>query len=68
MKENMGAVDRGIRIVAAIVIATLYFGGQISGTLGAVLGIVALLLLLTSLVGFCPLYVPLKISSGRKQQ
>jgi hypothetical protein len=68
MKKNMGAVDRWIRIIAAVVIAILYFGDQISGVLGAVLGIVALILLLTSFMGFCPLYVPLKITTIKKQQ
>jgi hypothetical protein len=68
MKKNMGAADRWIRIVLAVVIAILYFGDQISGILGAVLGIVALILLLTSFLGFCPLYVPFKIATVKKQQ
>jgi hypothetical protein len=68
MKRNMGAVDRWIRIIAAVVIAVLYFGDQISGIFGGVLGIVALILLLTSFMGFCPLYVPFKITTVKKQQ
>jgi predicted PurR-regulated permease PerM len=68
MKKNVGTVDREIRIIAAVVIAVLYFGGQISGILGAVLGIIALVLLLTSFVRYCPLYVPLKIATVKKQQ
>jgi hypothetical protein len=68
MKRNMGAVDRWIRIIAAVVIAVLYVGGQISGIFGGVLGIVALILLLTSFMGFCPLYVPFKITTVKKQQ
>lgn len=67
MKKNIGALDGGVRIVAAVVIATLYFSDQIAGTLGVVLSVVALLLLLTSLVGFCPLYVPLRIATTKKQ-
>jgi predicted PurR-regulated permease PerM len=68
MKKNIGTVDRGIRIIAAVVIAILYFGGQISGVTGTVLGVIALILLLTSLVRYCPLYVPLKIATIKKQQ
>jgi predicted PurR-regulated permease PerM len=68
MKKNIGSVDRGIRIIAAVVIGTLYFGGQITGTVGAVLGIIALILFLTSFVRYCPLYVPLKIATVKKQQ
>lgn len=63
----MGGLDRGIRILAAVVIATLYLGDVLSGTLGVVLSIIGLVFLLTSFMGFCPLYVPLKISTIKKQ-
>jgi hypothetical protein len=68
MKKNIGRLDQGIRIAAAVVIAALYFAHQISGTLGVVLGVGALLFLVTSFVGFCPAYVPLKITTIKKQQ
>ncbi|HOU14315.1 MAG TPA: DUF2892 domain-containing protein [Anaerolineae bacterium] len=66
MKKNMGTVDRIVRVVIAAIIAILYFTNAISGALAIILGIVALIFLATSAVGFCPLYVPLKIST-RKQ-
>ncbi|MFN4315438.1 MAG: DUF2892 domain-containing protein [Chitinophagaceae bacterium] len=56
MKKNMGNADRIIRILIAAVLAGLYFGGVVSGTLGIVLLVVAGVFLLTSFVGFCPLY------------
>ncbi|MBO6536148.1 MAG: DUF2892 domain-containing protein [Balneolaceae bacterium] len=56
MKKNMGSADRIIRTVIALVIAGLYFGGIISGTLAIVLAVIAGVFLLTSLVSFCPLY------------
>jgi len=64
--KNMGSADRIIRVLVAIVIAILYFTKQISGTLGIILGILAIVFLLTSLVGFCPLYVPFKLSTKKK--
>ncbi|MDH4064731.1 MAG: DUF2892 domain-containing protein [Acidobacteriota bacterium] len=67
MKKNMGTVDRTIRALVAVVIAALYFGGQISGTLAIVLGIVAGIFLLTSLVSWCPAYLPFGLST-RKQR
>ena len=67
MKLNMGLVDRIIRIVLATVVAVLYFTGLISGTAAIILGIFAAIFLLTSLIGFCPLYLPLKISTIRKK-
>lgn len=53
MKKNMGSADRIIRTVIALVIAGLYFGGIISGTLAIVLAVIAGVFLLTSLVSFC---------------
>lgn len=67
MKKNMGSVDRLIRLVAAGVIAILYFTGTVSGTVATVAGILALIFILTSAIGFCPLYVPLGISTCKKK-
>jgi DUF2892 family protein len=63
MTKNMGTADRVIRILAAIGIAMLYFTGSIGGVLAIVLGVVGIVFLATSLVGFCPAYVPLGIST-----
>ena len=63
MKKNMGAADRIIRTILAIVLAVLYFTNQITGTAAIVLGIIAIVFLLTSVVGFCPLYVPFNINT-----
>ncbi|NLJ46271.1 MAG: DUF2892 domain-containing protein [Treponema sp.] len=66
MTQNMGTLDRVIRIVAAIGIAVLYAAGLISGTAAIVLAILAVVFLATSFLGFCPLYVPFKISTRKK--
>jgi hypothetical protein len=67
MKQNMGTIDRVIRVLLAIVVLVLYLTGNISGTAAIILGIIAVIFVLTSLVGFCPLYVPLKISTKKKR-
>lgn len=56
MKNNMGNTDKTIRILVAVVIAGLYFGNIITGTLAIVLMVVAAIFLVTSLISFCPLY------------
>ena len=56
MKKNMGNADRIIRILIAGLIIGLYFTNVISGTLGIILLAFAGIFILTSLVGFCPLY------------
>ena len=65
MKQNMGTIDRVVRLIAAAVIAALYFTGQISGTLAIVLGIAAVIFLATSLIGWCPAYLPIKLSTKK---
>ena len=64
MKKNMGTADRAIRILAAVVIAYLFYANIISGTLGIVLLVVAGVFLLTGFVSFCPLYTALGIKTN----
>lgn len=66
MKQNVGGADRVVRLLIAVVIGVLYFMGKIGGTLAIVLEVVAVAMLVTSLVGWCPIYAPFKIST-RKQ-
>lgn len=66
MTKNMGTADRVIRTILAVVIGYLLATGQIAGTLAVVLGIVAVAFLATSFIGWCPVYVPFKISTKKK--
>ncbi len=66
MKTNMGSTDRIVRIIIAAVVAVLYFTGTVGGTLGIVLLALAGVFLLTSFLGFCPLYAPFKISTCKR--
>jgi Na+(H+)/acetate symporter ActP len=65
MKNNMAGLDRIIRAIFALVVAVLYYFGQISGTAAIILGIIALIFIVTSIVGFCPLYRLLGISTKK---
>ncbi|NJN94012.1 MAG: DUF2892 domain-containing protein [Anaerolineales bacterium] len=57
MKRNVGNIDRVIRIVMglAILLAGFYFGSW--------WGAVGLVPLLTAAIGWCPLYLPLGLST-----
>ena len=66
MKRNMGIADRVIRGILAIIVAALYFTNQLSPVASIVLGIVAVVFLVTSVVGFCPLYLALGLSTRRR--
>ncbi|MBK6363635.1 MAG: DUF2892 domain-containing protein [Saprospiraceae bacterium] len=68
MKANMGSTDKIIRIIIAVVIAALYFGNIITGTLGLVLLVLAGVFVLTSVISFCPLYAPFGISTCNTKQ
>jgi hypothetical protein len=67
MKPNMGRTDKVVRIALAIVIAGLFFLNMISGTKAIVLLIFAGVFILTSFIGFCPLYSLFGITTGNKK-
>lgn len=61
MKKNMGKADRVIRFIVAAIVIVLFAAQVVSGVLGIVLLVFSGIFLLTSFVGFCPLYVPFGI-------
>ncbi len=66
MKKNIGTVDKAIRILLTITIAGLYLTHLISGTVAIVLLVLAIILVVTSFVGICPLYLPFGLSTRKK--
>lgn len=62
MKFNVGTIDRLLRIILGLIIAIL----------GVVFenwwGLVGVVLIATGLFRFCPLYLPLKISTVKKEE
>jgi len=68
MKKNMGSVDRIVRVLFFILVAVLYLTDQISGAAAVILGILAIVFLLTSLISICPLYYPFGISTEKKKK
>ena len=68
MKKNMENADRIVRLIVAVIILALYFTGVISGTLGIILLVVAIIFVLTSSLGFCPLYWFFGIKPGSKKE
>ena len=65
MKKNIGTVDGMIRVVVAIVTIFLFYNKIITDSLFI---IIAVILLLTSLTGFCPLYSLLGLKTKHEQQ
>jgi hypothetical protein len=68
MKANMGSADKLIRLLLAIVLILLFYFEVLTDTLGIVALIVALLLTVTSLINFCPLYPIFRINTTKKKE
>jgi len=64
----MGSADRILRLIVATAIAVLYFTDQISGLAAIILGVFAVIFVLTSFVGVCPLYLPFKFSTKKTEK
>ena len=61
MKSNMGNIDRTLRVIGGIIAIALGFYFK------SWWGAVGLIPLFTSLIGWCPLYAPFKISTRKVQ-
>jgi hypothetical protein len=66
MKKNVGLTDKWVRIIIAVVILVLYGTDLIVGTLAMILLIIGIILLFTSLIGFCPIYTLFGINTNKK--
>jgi hypothetical protein len=67
MKKNMGTIDKVIRILVAVVVVVLYFTHVISGVLAIILLALSAIFVVTSILSFCPLYLPLGLSTRKKE-
>ena len=63
MIKNIGQTDKIARIVLALVLAGLDFFEVVKGGFSWVLSVVAIVLLVTALINFCPLYKVIGYSS-----
>jgi hypothetical protein len=68
MKKNMGAADKIIRVILAALVAILYLTGILKGTLGVIFLVIAVVFVVTSLIGFCPLYTLFGLNTGKKKE
>lgn len=64
-KLNEANWDRIARVILGIVLLFLGLGGTVTGVPGIVLTVLGAILLLTGVVGFCPLYMLFKFSTKK---
>jgi len=64
----MGTLDKGIRLLVAVIFVVLAVAKIVTGVLAIVLVVLAIVFALTSFIGFCPLYLPLGLNTGAKKE
>lgn len=62
---NEASWDRILRVVAGIILLALSLANVVSGVLYVLFLIFGIILLLTGVIGFCPLYALLKIRTNK---
>jgi|GEM_PF-466045 len=67
MKRNVGNVDVMLRILAAIVLADLATDQAINGHWNILFWALAILLGVTGIIGWCPLYALFHIHTGSNE-
>ncbi len=70
MTKNMGTLDKVIRLIVAAVFIVLFFTKTVTGVVGIILLVLAVVFILTSLISTCPLYLPfgLKTTCEKKKE
>jgi hypothetical protein len=63
MKRNMGVTDRVVRLLLAVAVGVLVGMKIVVGGWAIAVGVVALVFLATSIIGFCPIYEPFGIKT-----
>lgn len=63
MEKNIGGIDRAIRIIVGMVLIVLGIFKMVPD--GYILALLGAFILLTGIIGFCILYVPLNISTRK---
>ena len=66
LDKNVGKVDKIVRLILAAIFAALILMGTVTGIFAIILGVLAVVFVVTSFVSVCPLYLPFKLST-RKQ-
>lgn len=63
MTPNMGNIDRIARVIVALLLGFMIITQVLTGALAWIAGIVAIVFLVTSAIGFCPLYLPFGVKT-----
>ncbi|ABI57925.1 DUF2892 domain-containing protein [Alkalilimnicola ehrlichii MLHE-1] len=62
LKQNMGTVDRALRAIVGVILLALVFVGPQTPW-----GLIGIIPLATAAIGWCPVYLPLGLSTCGKK-
>lgn len=65
MRQNLGNIDKAVRILLAVGVVLLYAFGVINGWIAILAFILGSVFALTSFAGVCPLYIPFKLNTKK---
>ena len=65
MVKNMSVLDRIVRVGIAALFLVVILAGWASTVFSIIMGIIALILLVSGILGFCPLYKLLHITTKK---
>lgn len=68
MKNNIGMLDKSIRIIIAALLVYMVNTDVVTGTLSYVLSGIAIMFVITSFIGCCPVYLLLGINTAPKEE
>lgn len=66
MKANINNADKAVRVILAVALAIPALTGILKGWLSIAMVVVAIVLLITVFINFCPIYHFLGISTKKK--
>lgn len=66
MKKNIGSTDKIVRLLLAVAGIAVYATNTVTGTWGLVILIVGLILGLTALINFCPIWAAFGVNTSSK--
>ena len=68
MNTNMGPIDRAVRVVLGLILIAFAIPSGVPATEWGWIGWIGIVPILTALVGFCPLYDLLGISTSEQKR
>jgi len=68
MKKNVGSIDKIIRIIIALVAFYFTYNGEVASPWNYVLYVVGTMMLLTALMGTCPIFSLLGMSTNKPKE